>query len=219
MLRALLLVAAAASAAKPKNQLFRPAGPRGPRRPHPPLRPISAAPASTAAPRPEVETVVDDDDFRRPAVDGRRYRLVRLRNGLEAVLVSDADADEAGAALSVRAGSFDDTLMGLAHFHEHMLFLGTEKYPGEDEYEKRARRADDAPSRRVEGGAASLEFPLMKIAATPRLPRGYSVETESRRRRGRDTNTGESRRRRGRNAAMSLVNRGGAAAATRLCLW
>ena len=203
MLRALLLVAAAASAAKPKNQLFRPAGPRGPRRPHPPLRPISAAPASTAAPRPEVETVVDDDDFRRPAVDGRRYRLVRLRNGLEAVLVSDADADEAGAALSVRAGSFDDTLMGLAHFHEHMLFLGTEKYPGEDEYEKRARRADDAPSRRVEGGAASLEFPLKKS----RRRRGCRVDIPWRRNRCDAA-----------AATRILANRGGAAAATRLRL-
>ena len=37
------------------------------------------------------------------------------------------------------------------------------------------------------------------VAATPRLPRGYSAETESRRRRGRDAETG-SRRRRGRDA-------------------
>ena len=36
----------------------------------------------------------------------------------------------------MKAGSFDDTLLGLAHFHEHMLFLGTRKYPQEDEYEK-----------------------------------------------------------------------------------
>ena len=26
--------------------------------------------------------------------------------------------------------------LGLAHFHEHMLFLGTEKFPKEDEYSK-----------------------------------------------------------------------------------
>ena len=82
-----------------------------------------------------VEIVLDDADIERPAVDRRRYRLVRLANGVEALLVSDGDADEAGAALSVKAGSFDDTRLGLAHFHEHMLFLGTRKYPDEDEYE------------------------------------------------------------------------------------
>lgn len=84
----------------------------------------------------DTEVLVDDANFRRPSVDKRQYRLLRLGNGLEVALVSDADADEAGAALSVKAGSFDDTLLGLAHFHEHMLFLGTEKYPAEDEYEK-----------------------------------------------------------------------------------
>ena len=62
-----------------------------------------------------------------------RPKTTSLR--LEALLASDADADEAGAAVVVRAGSFDDTYEGLAHFHEHMLFLGTEKYPGEDEYD------------------------------------------------------------------------------------
>ena len=59
-----------------------------------------------------VEIVLDDADIERPAVDRRRYRLVRLANGVEALLVSDGDADEAGAALSVKAGSFDDTRLG-----------------------------------------------------------------------------------------------------------
>lgn len=36
------------------------------------------------------------------------------------------------------AGSLSDPdqLPGLAHFCEHMLFLGTSKYPDEDEYSK-----------------------------------------------------------------------------------
>ena len=36
----------------------------------------------------------------------------------------------------VKAGSFDDTRLGIAHFHEHMLFLGTKKYPSEEEFEE-----------------------------------------------------------------------------------
>ena len=39
------------------------------------------------------------------------------------------------ASVHVQAGHFDDTIPGLAHFHEHMLFLGTQKYPSEEEYE------------------------------------------------------------------------------------
>ena len=86
-----------------------------------PLRPLTAT-TLTTAPSSKTEILVDDASFKRPAVDSRQYRLLKLANGLEVALVSDRDADEAGAALSVKAGSFDDTLLGLAHFHEHMLF-------------------------------------------------------------------------------------------------
>lgn len=61
---------------------------------------------------------------------------VRLDNGLEAFLVSDPNAKESAAALIVEAGSWQDPENdpGMAHFLEHMLFLGTEKYPDETEY-------------------------------------------------------------------------------------
>ena len=40
------------------------------------------------------------------------------------------------AALSMGVGSFKDprTAQGLAHYLEHMLFMGTEKYPDENDY-------------------------------------------------------------------------------------
>ena len=39
-------------------------------------------------------------------------------------------------ALAVNAGSFNDPVHrnGLAHFLEHMIFMGSEKYPEEDAY-------------------------------------------------------------------------------------
>ena len=42
----------------------------------------------------------------------------------------------ATASLSVNAGSFNDpqSRPGLAHFLEHMIFMGSEKYPEEDGY-------------------------------------------------------------------------------------
>lgn len=82
-----------------------------------------------------MERLCCDDSIVRPLLDPRCYRMVRLPNGVVVLLCSDPDADEAGASVSVRAGSFDDTRLGLAHVHEHMLFLGTEKYPEEDGFE------------------------------------------------------------------------------------
>ena len=72
----------------------------------------------------------------KPAIDARAYRAITLPNGLHAVLISDPNADKSAASLVVHRGSFDEPLArpGLAHFLEHMLFLGTAKYPIPDEY-------------------------------------------------------------------------------------
>ncbi|KAJ2893449.1 hypothetical protein GGI21_005425, partial [Coemansia aciculifera] len=69
--------------------------------------------------------------------DKRQYRLIRLPNNLVALCVRDDDAKEAAASLSVGVGSNANPieLQGLAHFLEHMLFLGTDKYPKESKYE------------------------------------------------------------------------------------
>lgn len=69
--------------------------------------------------------------------DSRDYRVLTLENGLQALLVSDPDADKAAASMNVRVGSAQDPedLQGLAHFLEHMLFLGTEPYPESDAYQ------------------------------------------------------------------------------------
>ncbi|MFG6668402.1 insulinase family protein [Halomonas sp. HNIBRBA4712] len=69
--------------------------------------------------------------------DSRDYRVLTLENGLHALLVSDPEADKAAASMNVRAGSAQDPedLAGLAHFLEHMLFLGTEPYPEPDAYQ------------------------------------------------------------------------------------
>eukprot|EP00929_Paragymnodinium_shiwhaense_P043235 TRINITY_DN22266_c0_g1_i1.p1 TRINITY_DN22266_c0_g1~~TRINITY_DN22266_c0_g1_i1.p1 ORF type:complete len:1119 (-),score=267.20 TRINITY_DN22266_c0_g1_i1:366-3722(-) len=68
--------------------------------------------------------------------DPRVYRHFKLANGLKALVISDTHADKAAAALSVGSGSSSEgmKIAGLAHFCEHMLFLGTKKYPGEGEY-------------------------------------------------------------------------------------
>ncbi|TFK92329.1 hypothetical protein K466DRAFT_582051, partial [Polyporus arcularius HHB13444] len=68
--------------------------------------------------------------------DDREYRLIRLGNGLQAMLVHHAKADKAAASLDVAVGHLydPDDMPGLAHFCEHLLFLGTEQFPRENEY-------------------------------------------------------------------------------------
>ncbi len=68
--------------------------------------------------------------------DDRDYRYLTLENGLKVLLISDPDTDKEAAAVDVNVGSFKDPdhRLGLAHFLEHMLFMGTEKYPDVESY-------------------------------------------------------------------------------------
>lgn len=69
--------------------------------------------------------------------DNRDYRYLTLSNNLRVLLISDPAAEKSAAALNVHVGSHQNPKErpGLAHFLEHMLFLGTEKYPAADEYQ------------------------------------------------------------------------------------
>ena len=71
-----------------------------------------------------------------PHNDHNSYKVLVLPNQLRVVLISDPNATKAAAAIDINAGSFNDPpgVDGLAHFCEHMLFLGTKKYPDKSEY-------------------------------------------------------------------------------------
>ena len=70
--------------------------------------------------------------------DQREYRHIQLPNQLDVLLISDPTADKAAASLDVYIGSYQnpEDRAGLVHFLEHMLFLGTEKYPDAGEYQR-----------------------------------------------------------------------------------
>lgn len=80
----------------------------------------------------------DDKTIEKPLLDDRSYRFIKLNNnGLRVLLINDPTTDKAAASLDVNVGSFTDkeyNISGLAHFCEHLLFMGTEKYPKENEY-------------------------------------------------------------------------------------
>lgn len=81
-------------------------------------------------------TAAASADLIRSPADNRHHEALTLDNGLRVLLVSDPDTNTAAAALNVGIGYFSDPpdRAGLAHFLEHMLFLGTRKYPEPDAY-------------------------------------------------------------------------------------
>ena len=68
--------------------------------------------------------------------DERTYAAVTLDNGLQVLMVSDQETEKSAAALSVGVGAFSDPMdfQGMAHYLEHMLFMGSESFPEPDGY-------------------------------------------------------------------------------------
>ena len=94
----------------------------------------SVAPASTEVV--STANTVDPNEIKKSVNDNRLYRAITLDNKLEVVLVSDPSVEKSAAALSVGVGSYQEPadFGGLAHYLEHMLFLGTKTYPKVGEY-------------------------------------------------------------------------------------
>jgi secreted Zn-dependent insulinase-like peptidase len=70
--------------------------------------------------------------------DLKQYKAMTLANGLRVLLIHNNETAKAAGALAVNVGHFNDPKdrQGLAHFLEHMLFLGTENFPDGSEYQK-----------------------------------------------------------------------------------
>jgi insulysin len=73
----------------------------------------------------------------KPLVDDRKYRAIKLRNNLDVLLIEDPSVIKNAASLSVGTGSFEDPedAPGLSHLTEHLIMLGSNKFPGPSEFE------------------------------------------------------------------------------------
>ena len=97
---------------------------------------------STQPATPEADTAANrtpaEVNIRKSPNDSRDYRYLVLPNELRVLLVSDPTTDRAAASLTVLRGYYHEPreYPGLAHFLEHMLFIGTEKYPEVDGYQQ-----------------------------------------------------------------------------------
>ncbi|MCY4046001.1 MAG: insulinase family protein [Cellvibrionales bacterium] len=83
-----------------------------------------------------IQQDVAEETVEKSPNDPKEYRYLVMPNGLKVLLISDAKALETAAAMDVYVGSMQDPAdrQGLAHFVEHMLFLGTKKYPDAAEF-------------------------------------------------------------------------------------
>ncbi|CAD8138831.1 unnamed protein product [Paramecium octaurelia] len=74
----------------------------------------------------------------KPLIDPKSYKYIELENKLKVLLIHDPNSEIASAAMDVSVGSWNEPseYPGLAHFCEHMLFVGSAKYPRPDYFDE-----------------------------------------------------------------------------------
>ena len=77
-----------------------------------------------------------------PKNETRIFDTEILKNGIKTVYVYDKDTDKTTVTVSVNIGSYSNPkdFQGLSHFLEHMLFLGSKKYPDEKYYNNNIKK-------------------------------------------------------------------------------
>ena len=74
------------------------------------------------------------NNIKKSKSDELDYCIKILKNDLKVLIISDTQINFCSAALQVNSGNLNDfpEFPGIAHFCEHMLFMGTEKYEKTD---------------------------------------------------------------------------------------
>jgi len=75
-------------------------------------------------------------DITKPEFDLRNYTGGKLTNNIKYIIINDDTLNRTFITVNIKAGSYDEPkgYDGLAHFLEHMLFMGSEKYPKESHF-------------------------------------------------------------------------------------
>ncbi|EON98117.1 putative a-factor-processing enzyme protein [Phaeoacremonium minimum UCRPA7] len=118
------------------------------------------------------------DQLETPSLDDRDYRVVRLPNQLEVLLVHDPETDKASASMDVNVGNFSDEvdMPGMAHAVEHLLFMGTKKYPEENAYSQYL--SSNSGSSNAYTGATSTNY-YFEVAGRPKDDKEPSASNPS----------------------------------------
>ncbi len=85
----------------------------------------------------KVEVLLEDKDIIKPVIDSRKYKIIKLQNNIDILLISDKNITKCSTGLSIGVGSMHDSfeIPGLSHFTEHTIFLGSKSYPRPSTFE------------------------------------------------------------------------------------
>ena len=64
----------------------------------------------------------------------RNIKGFELDNKIKIILISDPDINSSSCSVAIGAGYLQDEFPGTAHFLEHLLFMGSEKFPEQNDY-------------------------------------------------------------------------------------
>ena len=64
----------------------------------------------------------------------RKIKGLILKNGITVVIISDPDIIKSGCCVGIKAGFLQDKYEGTAHFLEHLLFMGSEKFKKQNDF-------------------------------------------------------------------------------------
>ncbi|EGN95669.1 hypothetical protein SERLA73DRAFT_113347 [Serpula lacrymans var. lacrymans S7.3] len=105
--------------------------------------------------------------------DDKEYRVIKLENGLHATVIHDPKADTAAASLDVAVGHLydPDDMPGMAHFCEHLLFMGTEQFPRENEYSEFLSKNNGSSNAFTSTSNTNYYFSVATPALAPALTR------------------------------------------------
>lgn len=80
--------------------------------------------------------MIIENNIIKSSIDKRKYDFFTLDNKMKVFIINDPSTEINCVALSVSVGYMHDTIPGIAHFLEHMLFMGSDKYEDEGLFQK-----------------------------------------------------------------------------------
>jgi insulysin len=78
-----------------------------------------------------------------PISDKLNYKIITLKNKLRIFFVQTPDSNISSATMQVGVGNIDNPpdINGMAHYLEHMLFMGSDLYPGETLFQNQVTKS------------------------------------------------------------------------------
>lgn len=87
-------------------------------------------------PKSQLNEPIIINDIKKSQQDPKNYRGLILPNGMKVTLISDPTTSKSGACLAFEVGKMNDPedIPGLAHLCEHAMFLGSQKFPADNDF-------------------------------------------------------------------------------------